>query len=85
MKKTMSAHFLFLVCCCFSVSYAQGNVEGLVINEVYFNSNDSSENWIEIHNPTKEPLMLSVFVQYKCLFYRISFVAWQCLQMKVYK
>ncbi len=61
MKKPKLIYFIIIISCCAFISNAQEKVEGLVINEVYFNESDSSQNWMEIYNPSKEPLTLSIF------------------------
>ena len=39
----------------------QQKAEGLVINEVFLNKDNPSNNWVEIYNPTKETLFLEKF------------------------
>ena len=43
---------------------AQLKREGLIFSEVYLNEEEPGENWVEIYNPTLEPLILEAFRTY---------------------
>lgn len=60
MKQKLIYFSLFAVCFILNLT-AQSKVEGLVISEVYLNEKMPAENWIEIYNPTNEPLTMSCF------------------------
>lgn len=46
---------------CANLLSAQGKIEGLIINEVFLDGDNPSNNWVEIYNPTNETLSLTQF------------------------
>ena len=62
MKKIVKLHIvMFLVIATIigqQTSFAEENIDRLIMSEVYLDENDPSKNWIEVYNPTDELLTL---------------------------
>ena len=62
MKKIFKLHMMmFLVIVAIisrQTSFAEENINRLIMSEIYLDENDPSKNWIEVYNPTDNPLTL---------------------------